>query len=538
MARTPGTAGRRIDFWTILLLAAAAFALIVRIAAIAEPLGIDQSLWASAVRGMARGQRLYADVWEQRPPGIYVTYLIGFTMFGWTTAAVAWLDIAAATVVTGALFVLGRRLSGDRAGAIAAALYAVFTIPAGLYGNGGFLERSVCETFIVGCVAIAAACAVQLRDRASAVAAIGLGVCGGLAVVYKPNAGLYFPALLAWLAAYAGTKPGGAPWPRVVAIATAASVIPIAGTAIWLWTQGTLGDAKVAIVDFNRIYVAEGFDPASYADEFAHRIFLFMKTDAIWAAGSIASLFAVWRLARERSLPPLAGLAMFWGAATVGVIVVNGARLFPSYFIQAFAPLCLMAAWFFADGAGTSSRRDRVVRAAALVVMAFVLVRSPYLPRAIRWSADDWRAMTGAISTADQLRRFGGYANERGYSALANAEVAAYVRERTQPDDRIFLFGVNGAGIYFLADRLTAHRFLRVNFFVGMDFPEPSFNLAAVTRDLAERRPRYILFEDLHATSAIGRSVSGVVTDPRVIELLSGYELEATIEDFTIYRRR
>jgi len=197
-----------------------------------------------------------------------------------------------------------------------------------------------------------------------------------------------------------------------------------------------------------------------------------------------------------------------------------------------------MAAWFFADGAGTSSRRDRVVRAAALVVMAFVLVRSPYLPRAIRWSADDWRAMTGAISTADQLRRFGGYANERGYSALANAEVAAYVRERTQPDDRIFLFGVNGAGIYFLADRLTAHRFLRVNFFVGMGFPEPSFTLAAVTRDLAERRPRYILFEDLHATSAIGRSVSGVVTDPRVIELLSGYELEATIEDFTIYRRR
>jgi 4-amino-4-deoxy-L-arabinose transferase-like glycosyltransferase len=38
--------------------------------AIAEPLGIDQSLWASAVRGMAKEQRLYRDVWEQRPPGV------------------------------------------------------------------------------------------------------------------------------------------------------------------------------------------------------------------------------------------------------------------------------------------------------------------------------------------------------------------------------------------------------------------------------------------------------------------------------------
>ncbi|HEX5216113.1 MAG TPA: glycosyltransferase family 39 protein [Vicinamibacterales bacterium] len=538
MARTPGTAGRRIDLWTILLLAAAALALIVRVVAIAEPLGIDQSLWASAVRGMARGQRLYADVWEQRPPGIYFTYLAGFTIFGWTTAAVAWLDLAAASIVTAALFVLGRRLSGDRTGAIAAGLYAVLTIPAGLYGNGGFLERSVCETFIVACVAIAAVCAVRLRDRASVGAAIGLGVACGLAVIYKPNAGLYFPALLAWLALYAGTKPGGAPWPRVAAIATAASVIPIAGTIGWLWTQGTLADAKVAVVDFNRFYVAEGFDVASYADVFAHRIVLLMKTDAIWAAGSIATLFAAWRLIRERSLTPLAGLAVCWGAATAGVIVVNGARLFNSYFIQAFAPLCLLAAWFFTDGAGSSSRRDRVLRAAAVAAMILVLARSPYVPRAIGWSADDWRAITGGISTVEQLRRFGGYGNERGYSALANAEAASYVRERTEPDDRVFLFGVNGAGIYFLADRLTAHRFLRVNFFVGMDFPEPSFNLAAVTRDLAARRPRYILFENLHATSAIGRSVSGVITDPLVIELLSAYELEATIEDFTIYRRR
>src|SRR4029450_13033331 len=72
----------------------AAFAL--RIPSIAAPLGIAQSLWASAVRGMARDQLLYRDVWEQRPPGIYFTYLAGFRVFGWTPAAVAWMDILAA----------------------------------------------------------------------------------------------------------------------------------------------------------------------------------------------------------------------------------------------------------------------------------------------------------------------------------------------------------------------------------------------------------------------------------------------------------
>src|SRR5688500_11757868 len=74
------------------LTAIAAGALLLRSVSIAEPLGIDQSLWASAVRGMSRGQLLYRDVWEQRPPGIYFTYLTGFRLFGWTPAAVAWLD--------------------------------------------------------------------------------------------------------------------------------------------------------------------------------------------------------------------------------------------------------------------------------------------------------------------------------------------------------------------------------------------------------------------------------------------------------------
>src|SRR6476646_5278673 len=85
---------------TIALLVIAAAALLLRVVTIAEPLGIDQSLWASAVRGMARGQRLYHDVWEQRPPGIYWIYLTGFRIFGWTPAAIAWLDILASAATT------------------------------------------------------------------------------------------------------------------------------------------------------------------------------------------------------------------------------------------------------------------------------------------------------------------------------------------------------------------------------------------------------------------------------------------------------
>src|SRR5918994_1013454 len=96
-------------------------ALLLRSVSIAEPLGIDQSLWASAVRGISRGQLLYRDVWEQRPPGIYWAYLAAFHVFGWSTATVAWLDVIAAALTTVILFAIGRRIGDLLTGATAAA---------------------------------------------------------------------------------------------------------------------------------------------------------------------------------------------------------------------------------------------------------------------------------------------------------------------------------------------------------------------------------------------------------------------------------
>ena len=95
ISETAGARGRTSAPVPLLIGLVAVAGIAIRLVAIAEPLGIDQSLWASAVRGMAHGQRLYHDVWEQRPPGIYWIYLAGFRVFGWTPAAVAWLDILA-----------------------------------------------------------------------------------------------------------------------------------------------------------------------------------------------------------------------------------------------------------------------------------------------------------------------------------------------------------------------------------------------------------------------------------------------------------
>jgi 4-amino-4-deoxy-L-arabinose transferase-like glycosyltransferase len=509
----------------------------VRVLSIAEPLGIDQSLWASAARGMSRHQLLYRDVWEQRPPGIYLTYLAGFTMFGWTPAAVAWLDILASAATTLLLFGIVRRLSSLTTGALAAALYATLTMPAWLYRHAGFLERSVCETFIVVCVGLAVWCAVQFRERASMVSAAGVGLFAGAAVVFKPNAGLYFPALLLWMVLY-GRELRPISWPSLirplVAAGLAAMVAP-ALTFLWLWRVDLLHDARVAVVDFNRFYVALGFTVKGFALDFSKAVWLRMKTDPIWLGGGIGTVVVIWKLARRRRIAALPGLAVLWGGAAALVIIVNGVRLYNTYFIQAFPPLVVLTAWLLTEGSRGSFGR-RFVRVMTAMLMLVVLLQRHYPARVYEWAQADLDVMRGRLDRTAYLERFGGYANDRGYSARANDELATYVRANTSSDDRIFLFGINGAGVYFLSDRLTAHRFLRVNFFVPSEFPNPDFTLDAVVAELSARRPRYLIFEQLHSASEMGKSVDALQSRAEIKRLLEPYRLETTIEDFSLYR--
>lgn len=512
--------------------------LTLRATSIAQPLGIDQGLWASAVRAMSRGQLLYHDVWEQRPPGIYLVYLAGHQLFGWTSSTVAWLDNLAAAATSILLWLIARRLGGRLAGWTASAFYAALTMPAWLFNHGGFLERSVCETFIIVAAAAGAWCAVTFREDPRPLPAFGIGLAGGAAALMKPNAGIYFVAALAWLALYR-PEPGRR-WTSarlwVPTAAAGAAVLPVLVLA-WLFLRGIVPDAKVAVVDFNRYYVALQFELADYVVKFAKAVWLRVRSDPAWLAGAVSVVAALVTLVRTRRLPPLAGLAVLWGGACVVAIVVNGTWLFNSYFLPAYAPLVLLATWFVVQ----ASRSGGVSRAAALAtvgLMAVFLVRGDYLGHVMGQADADLNVLLGRTDRGAYLDAFGGYDNARGYSARANRELAEYVGSHTTPEQRIFLLGISGAEVYFDADRLPAHRFLRVNFYVDNAFPNPDFRLAPVADALAARRPTYLILERLHSKSTLGAAVDGLETDPVMRRVLDAYVFERRIEDFVLYRLR
>jgi len=524
---------RRISIAALGAITVVAF--IVRVPSIVEPLGIDQGLWASAARAMSRGQLLYRDVWDQKPPGIFLVYLAAFRTIGWTRATVGALDIAASAATAVLLLLIASSAGRVIAGAAASAVYAVLTVPSWQFRYGGILNRSVAETFIGVFVAAAACCAVLAAGAAPRRwAAFALGLASGLCVIFKPNAGVYFVALLAWVACY-----GERSARRLIRVAVEAGigalVFPIV-TVMWLWTIGVLPDAKIALVDFNRFYVAEGFDPSTFAVDFMKAVWFRAKSDPLWLGGAVGSGLVAVQLAWHRRVDALAGLAVLWGAGAALVIALNGNRLFSTYFLQAQPPLALLTAWVFAADI-RPRRAHRLAAAAAGLMMAYMLLHRNYAGKVYESVQADVRYLMHRVDPAEYLDRFGGYGNGRGYSARANAEVAAYVRARTKPDDLIYEFGLQSE-IYFDADRLPAHRFLRVNEFVPSTFPHPDFQIDAVVRVLAMRRPEYLIFEKVRIASEMGEAVDRLEADPHVGRLLQSYSRETEIEDFTLYRRR
>jgi hypothetical protein len=194
-----------------------------------------------------------------------------------------------------------------------------------------------------------------------------------------------------------------------------------------------------------------------------------------------------------------------------------------------------MAAWLVT----ARPRRDIVHRAAAVLLIGIsvvLLVQRNYVARVYVYTRADVQQLLGRGDRISYLERFGGYANNRGYSARANDELTGYLRQRTVPGDRLYFFGINCSAIYFATDRLMANRFLRVNVFVPSTFPHPGFSLADVVAELESKRPAYLVFEELHNPSVMGVAVDHLQEDADVLRLLQAYSLETRIEDFSVYR--
>jgi len=261
----------------------------------------DEGTYFAVAQAMAHGYRLYADVWENKPPGLYLLYTAVYHLFGVSLLAVRLLSTLAVAVIVILTFCLACRVAGRIASLTAALLCGLlFGVP--------FLEGTTgnAEVFLAALTASAAYLVVVRKCTATA------GAVVGIACLFKSVAVFDSIALLIWLVAQ---------HQRGVWRYAAAGSGVIAATLVVTAFQGILPAMLTDAFWYDLAYVGQGNG--------GNLPWLLIIKVVALAIGS-------YRLRRA----PFPYIWLLYAAAGV---LLSG-RFFGHYLLQAVTPLCLTLA--------------------------------------------------------------------------------------------------------------------------------------------------------------------------------------------------
>jgi hypothetical protein len=298
---------------------------VLRIPSFVEPTWYsDAGTYADIGWALNRGARLYVDVWDNKPPGIY--WLSAF-MVGHLPIAIAM--PLASTLFTGLAAVcvagIGRRIGGAGVGTVAALSYVVVaSLPS--------LDGDLFNAELFGATFVAAAIAIVLHSSRP-IWLIVAGALAGLALLFK---GVFAADLLVvmGIAAIVAIARGRTVLRSSCAVLAGWSIVA-ASAALALFEQGALGAAIAVLarsdVGYVAAYGSQGFAGISGAMLTAARVLIPVGA----GAGFAAALTVRRRLA--------AAALSWWLGWDVASSMVSG-RGFPHYVQQAEPAICVALA--------------------------------------------------------------------------------------------------------------------------------------------------------------------------------------------------
>ncbi len=411
------------------------------------PLYTDATVFALGARTILSGGFPYRDLWDVKPPGIYFVYALAFIPFGQHMVSVRIFDLANTALAMGAIYLLGRRLFGERAGVFAGCLYgATYLTRAGFDGLGQT------ESFLALPVVVAVLLyRPDSRHNANAAAFLS-GVLLGLAFSIKFSAAFYVLALPAIEVMFGEERRRFAPALKRLSIAAGGFLAVPAVFAVYLAAGGALGD----FIDIQRLHVApytslHWSPPGESYLRFAGRVTHEYVTDNLYlVVPAVGALFVALAGSRRRETALVAILAI---ASLVGVW--SQGKFYPYHWLAMAFPLALLAAFAidqiitFCGGQRFTLQRWAAygLTGAFLVLLTPSLLSNPY---------EQYRHFlgfaTGRVTQADNEGQWGPFFR-------LDREVLDYVRANGGGDRSLFIWG-NWPVIYWWADQPLVSRFV------------------------------------------------------------------------------
>ena len=153
------------------------------------PLHSDQATYCLIGQGLLRGQLLYRDLWDNKPPGIFYIYALIVKIVGPVMWCVGVVDILWLLIISVCIFYFARRFMGPQA----ATLAMVFN--AARHCQQGYINAAQPEAFLMLCV-FAAWFLLWPEGDWGSLRCLAAGLALGAAFWLKYNAVVFFPFLL------------------------------------------------------------------------------------------------------------------------------------------------------------------------------------------------------------------------------------------------------------------------------------------------------------------------------------------------------
>lgn len=493
------------------------------------PFWSDTAIFALVGQAVADGAMPYVGAWDQKPPAVYLIYAAAiqgpFTLF--TNVRV--FDLLWTGATAALLLELGRRWWGLRAGIAAALTYGVV-----YFTSSGWWQLAQPDGLIN--LPLALALLLQSTARGCRAPLLAAGLALGIAFQLRAISVLLVPFIPYVSAMDAPRGRRQVTWLRELLWLGAGFALCQAVLTAYLARGGALGE-YIAATRFAAGYTDLGgpwqgpHGPTLGAYLQALRLSLptWALSRPLLTAPAATAALAGTLVVCDRRVQQLTIVA----ALAYAGIAIQG-KFFWYHYWYMLGVLALLAGWGWHELAGLLRGRWGAPAASALTVaLATLLVSSTPEVADSGWL--QWQRYLTYHDGAAARERF----DEVFYGYPASRRAADYVRERTEPNEPIYIWGYDPL-IYLLADRPHASRFIYA--FPMMSDWAPAAWQSEFMDEMRANRPVYFVAQRNHGGPWItGHSVDPVdyiAWFPELDRWLKAeYARETEFDDYVVYRR-
>jgi hypothetical protein len=459
------------------LIAAAVVLIAFRLHAFDLPLETDECNYAYIGARLLAGDRLYVDVWDHQPFGVFSLFAGVIAVFGDAPYVFRCLAMTFSLASLVLLYGIIRRCAGLAAAITGAVLFALASSDPGTAGEGCNREIYM-NTFVL------AAWYLALRGGRRHRWMIFLsGLTLGVGSTLKTILAVHWVFLALWIAI---TTTGEArPGSRLRSVVTQLALFAAGPAIVWLGAVAyfALTDRLDEFIDavflFNLGYSGSS---ESYALRFVRFLspprhpFIFSSALPLWIASLGAFLWLLVEAIRNKSRGASAVLALILGSY---LAVCLPGRFWPHYYYLLVPAAVIAVSVALGELAPRLSARVSADPDASRITSLLIYAVFP-----VCLLITEYRAYLSQPPFGITVNRY----NSRDFWGRGQGEK---VRGVTDPDDEIFVFG-NEAEIYYYAQRRCASRYTMITgLSAGMRGAEK--RRAILMSELRERLPRLII---------------------------------------------